>query len=163
MTAIDYPALLAQLEQQRRAVEQEAQDIDAIIDTVRRRAGAVVPAGLTLLPVRAAKAKPPAGKGNGKPTGHSNITDTQLATMRRGWEAGTPVVAIAKAAKVSEPTVRTRAKAGGWKRPKKGTTPTAATRTGTQLAGSITCNWCQLKTSYDPCQMCGKKLKREWT
>jgi hypothetical protein len=157
MTVIDYPALLAQLEQQRRALEQEAQDIDAIIDTVRRRAGAALPAGLTLSPARAAKAKPAAGKGNGKQQGHSNITDTQIATMRRGWEAGTPVVAIAKAAKVSEPTVRTRAKAGGWKRPK---TPAAkAEPKGTKLSGSVRCTSCDVHTSYDPCEHCGHKLR----
>ena len=35
--------------------------------------------------------------------------------------------------------------------------------TGTKLGGEVTCNWCQLKTGYDPCEKCGKTLKRSWT
>jgi len=163
MTVIDYPALLAQLEQQRNALDDERQDIDAIIETVRRRAGGVVPASLTLPPARAPKAKPPAGKGNGKLSAQSKITDAQLADMQARWERGESAVVIAKRTKVSDATVYARAKAGGWKRPKKSAQAAAAARTGTKLGGSITCNWCQLKTEYDPCEKCGKTLKRSWT
>jgi len=178
MTVIDYPALLAQLEQQRNALDDERQDIDAIIDTVRRRASGMVPAGLTLPParnggakgkrlkrvakpkrtVKSATAKP------GKPTRTSKVTDAIAATMRRQYEMGENIDDIGGRAGVSGQTVRNYAAAGGWKRPKKAAkAAAAAARTGTKLGGSITCNWCQLKTEYDPCEKCGKTLKRSWT
>lgn len=168
VSRIDWPAMIAQLEQERAALDEQRADVDAVIDVVRRRAGpAATIAAIQQIQrapahqdgKRAAKAKPtPKGKParNGGPTGkrQDNISASQIARIRRGWEAGEPATAIAKAAKVSDVTVRNRAKAGGWQRPKKAPQ-------GVQLSGSTRCTSCDVMTSTDPCEHCGSKLKRK--
>jgi len=160
VNAVDWPGMLAQLEQQRNALDAERQDIDAVIETVRRPARTI-----------RGPAKPRAAKVNGKTDRHGQggkIDDAILAPIRKQYEAGATVDAIAKSSGRSVDLIYYYAKSRKWKRPKKGTISPAALRTGgprtgDKLAGFVTCNWCQLKTEYDPCQNCNKKLKRSWT
>jgi hypothetical protein len=163
VSAIDWPAMLAQLEQQRIVLDQERQDVDAVIETVRRRAGGVVPAGLTLPPPRNGGKR--ATKAVAKNGGKGRVSDDQVATMRRLFEDGAAIAAVAKGAHVSEPTVRTYAKAGKWKRPAiaKAATGKAAPKATdvVQLSGSVKCTSCDLWTKTDPCEKCGSKLKRK--
>lgn len=161
VNAIDWPAMIAQLEQQRAALDQERADVDAVLEIVRRRAGPAV----TVAALQEAARVPRNGK---KATKQDKISAAQIATMRAMWEKGSPGMAIAKAAKVSDATVYARAKAGGWKRPKSGVavSPAAAapvkTPAGEQLAGSVKCTNpdCGVMTDRDPCQRCGVKLRR---
>jgi len=145
--------MLAQLEQQRRALDDERQDIDAVIETVRRRAGLMLP------PARAGRAptktKRPAAAANGKRPG--KLSDAQLAAARQQFEAGVPLVTIAKPLKVTGEAIAGRARAGGWKRPKVEKPPK-----GEQLAGQVRCNHCGRMTDWDPCRGCGKKLTRSY-
>ena len=111
MNAIDYPALLAQLEQQRAASVQEIADLDVIIAAVRKRAGVAVPVGLTLPPARNGGGK------NGQRNTRGNPHDPKWNQSKRDYAAGKPVAEIAKAAGVSVATIYTRASEGQWKRP----------------------------------------------
>lgn len=174
MSRMDWGAMVAQLEEQRATTAQDLADIDAVIATVRQRAnGAPVldPKRATKAALRAKKAKPAAGRRNGKPSAQSKITDAQLATMRKQWEAGVSAETIAKQVKVHYTTVYGRAKAGGWKRPKPGAaaSPAAAAPikepAGTRLSGSVRCTnpQCGSWTDYDPCRSCGQPLKRKWS
>lgn len=164
VSAIDWPAMLAQLEHQRAAIDEERADIDAVIETIRRRAGPKVTVaalhGLQRAPARHGHAtkKAPASVG-GK--GQAKISDAQLTSMRTQWERGDAAVAIAKAVKVSDATVYARAKAGKWKRPKKSDSAKVKEPAGTKLPGRVRCTSCDVMTEYDPCEHCGSKLKRK--
>jgi len=149
--------MLAQLEQQRILLDQERADVDAVIETVRRRAGLVVPAGLRLPPALNDGPKRKPAKAAAASNGKSKITPAQIATMRRLFESGASSAEICKAAKVTDATIYRRAKMEGWKRPKAEKPPK-----GEQLSGSVRCNHCGTMTDYDPCRSCGKKLTRKW-
>jgi hypothetical protein len=160
---IDWDTMLAGLEQQRTGLEQELADVDAVIDAVRRRSAPkvrIADVSKGTLPARKA-AK------NGKRDGRSTLTDAQLKAMREQFERGDSAEAIGKKFGVTDSAVYLRAKKGGWKRPNPGAaaSPAAAApteRMAEKLAGRVRCTSCDLWTEYDPCENCGKKLKRNW-
>lgn len=108
------------------------------------------------------------------PGRRGKLSDEQLARMRKLFEAGHVIDAIAKEFDVSGPTVSNRAKTGGWKRPARATAapkvtapaaPSAPRATsGHQLSGDVRCTNedCGRMTNTDPCSYCGTKLKRKW-
>lgn len=172
VNAIDYPALLAQLEQQRAASVQEIADLDVIIAAVRQRAGHVVPVlppARRPGPQRGTGANQHTSGGNGKRANQHVKTiapDAARAQARPLYERGDSVAAVAKAVGRSEGTVYSWASTGAWKRPKghaaePGAAPVPDDRT--KLAGSVRCTnpECGVYTDYDPCTKCGKKLKRK--
>lgn len=172
MSAIDYPGLLAQLEQQRAAAVQEIADLDVIIPAVRQRAGRVVPVGLTLAPPRPVAKPTPNGGANGtpkkRPTAETrgNPHDPKWNQAHRDYAAGKPVAEIAKAAGCSVATIYTRASEGKWERPKGHDAPLVKTAAvvpqGHKLSGTVRCNHCERMTGYDPCEHCHKTLTRKW-
>lgn len=151
---MDWPALLASLEQERAAHVQAIADINAVIPTVRKHASAQVPAGLTL---------PPPSNGS-KGRGRRDLS--LEATARKLYEAGTPVKQVAR--EIGRPigTIYRWASAGKWKRPKPDELHSAPVSNGkgTQLSGSVKCTnpECGQWTDWDPCRACGKPLKRKW-
>lgn len=153
--------MLAQLEQQRTALDAERQDIDAVIETVRRRAGLVVPAALP--PARAAK-KAQRPTANGK----RGADPKTLASIRKQYEAGVPIAKIPEARGHSGNWIYQLASDGGWKRPKPGAAASpaavAAVPKGHALSGSVKCPnpECGGWTDFDPCRKCGQPLKRKW-
>jgi len=82
--------------------------------------------------------------------------------MQTQFESGTAAVEIAKRFKISDAAVYYHAKKRSWKRPNPPAGATAPTPAGEKLGGRIHCSSCTLMTEYDPCQHCGKKLKRAW-
>lgn len=171
MSVIDYPAMLAQLEQQRTALEEEANDLDAVIDTLRRRAQLAVPAKPVpaAKPANRAKPKPkkPSGGNGGRASGAE--TDAAKAQAKKLWEKGTPVDQIAKTVGRAVGSIYAWSSDGKWQRPKPGAAaPAAAAPTkepaGEKLSGSVRCTnpKCGSWTDYDPCRSCGQPLKRTW-
>ena len=153
VSAIDYPGLLAQLEQQDRAIVQEREDLAVIIDAVRKRARVVVPSGLS---------------GNGQRANQHAKTiapDDAMKKARPLYERGDAVTAVAKAVGRTAATIYTWASKEKWARPKgHAAKPDAAPvpDNRTKLAGSVRCTNpdCGVYTDYDPCTKCGKALKR---
>ena len=153
MSRIDWQTMLAGLEQQRTGLEQELADVDAVIATVRQRSAPKVSLADVVKPTPTRKA----AATNGKRDGRSTLTDVQLTAMRERFERGDSAKVIGKKFGVTNSAVYLRAKQGGWKRPKAPAEPK-----GEKLAGNVRCTSCDLYTSYDPCEKCGKKLKRNW-
>src|SRR5579864_5702313 len=90
---INWDEMLAGLEQQRTAIADELADVDAVIDTVRLRAGN----GGAAKPRATApkkKSAPKAVKANGGQGGR--IDDATLAPIRKQYEGGVDIDAIAK-------------------------------------------------------------------
>jgi len=163
MGRVDWTDMLTTLEGQRTGLEQELADVDAVIHAVRQRQA---PNGSVVKPTKARKtaAKP---KSNGKADGRSRITEAQLVEMQKLYERGDDASAIGKKFGVTNSAVYLRAKAGRWQRPKSGATasPAAAAPADPKretLPGKVRCTSCDLWTEYDPCEHCGKKLKRNW-
>lgn len=94
--------------------------------------------------------------------------------MRLQYESGVPVARIAKAFRVSDQTVYGRANKHKWHRPpgpgvkKRAHGPAIeigrgnTSPKGERLAGRVRCTSkeCGVWTDYDPCEKCGKTLKR---
>lgn len=132
---------------------------------------------------KVAGTKPPApAPAPSETNGRGKLTDAQLATMKRRYEASgaafEAIDAIAEDFDVSGPTVTNRAKAGDWTRgerpsaekparPKPGAVekPAAAAPkklAGVSLSSRTKCTSCDLWTGSDPCEHCGSKLRRDW-
>jgi hypothetical protein len=164
VSAIDYPALLAQLEQQDRALGQEREDLAVIIAAVRKRARVITPSELQRPPVRN-------GKRLKRAATTAKVTEAQWAEARRLWDAGTAGDEIGRKLGITGVSVREHAKRYRWPARKRNyTSPPAPTATkagpapkGTQLAGSVKCTNpdCGVMTDFDPCRRCGVALKRK--
>lgn len=168
VTRIDWDVMLAGLEQQRTGLAQELADVDAVIATVRQRAAPSVrvadittPRGNGTKGKRAAKSKTDRHGQGGK------IDDAVLAPMRKQYEAGVAVDAIAKGSGRSIDVIYYYAKSRKWKRPNPGAAAKSAaaapTPKGEPLSGNVRCPnpACGQWTAFDPCQSCGKKLNRK--
>ena len=163
MSSIDWGAMLAGLEQQKTGLEQELADVDAVIDAVRQRSAPKVRVS------DLAKGTPSA-KRNGAKGGRASSaeTDQARAKARKLYETGVAVEVIGKQLGRSGQTIYGWASVGKWKRPNPGAAAPAAaapakTPAGEQLGGSVKCTSpaCGAWTDYDPCRVCGVKLKRD--
>lgn len=179
VSAINWPAMLASLEQQRAALDDERADIDAVIETVRRRAGPQVT-------IAAIQQTQRAHGGNGKRLTRaattSKVTGAQWQQARHWWDDGMAGDEIGRRLGVTGVSIREHARRHDWparKRkyasppvaaaaPKPAEKPAprakpgnaAAPATGEQLSGSVRCPHCSTWTDYDPCRSCGKPVRK---
>jgi len=170
VTHIEWGSMLAGLEQQRTGLEQELADVDAVIQIARQRSAPRVaiadltkPRATNGRKIRGQKIAKPAPKA--APSG--KLSPDQVVRMSELYEAGKSVDEIATRFKVTTAAVYYYASSRKWKRPNPGAAakPAAAApteRMAEKLAGRVRCTSCDLWTDYDPCENCGKKLKRGW-
>jgi len=167
VTRIDWDAMLAGLEQQKAGLEQEVADVDAVIHAVRQRAAPKVSIADVQRPRANGSKKSGAGKVGSNTRASSEDTDKAKAAAKKRYERGDGVNDIAKDSGRSVQTIYGWASAGAWKRPNPGAaaSPAAAAPTESKretLPGKVRCTSCDLWTEHDPCDHCGKKLKRNW-
>lgn len=153
---IDYAAILGELE------DQEQLDQAALAKT-RAGIAAIRPLardGKKVTPKKvvphATKAAPP-----GKPQKHyGRVTPEQWEQAEAWWRAGESAVSIGRRLSITDASVHYHAKAYDWpKRPRK-IGAVAAASTGVALGGRVTCPACHLKTDRDPCEQCGKPVRK---
>lgn len=87
------------------------------------------------------------------------VEDARQQKAREQWEAGEATELIAKTAGVTTTSIYNWAKAGKWKRPEKRTPPAQG---GSELGGRVRCPHCQLHTEKDPCEACGKPVRKKF-
>jgi len=176
MSRIDWDAMLVGLTDQRTALEVELADVDAVIHAVRQRSapkGSI--ASIQRPRANGTKRKPVAKAAPAGKTKRQGLSDDQLVTLKTQYADGTPANQIAARLKITKALLYYYVKTRGFKRkekqkpgPKTGAAavPAAAApteRMGEKLAGKVRCTSCDLWTEYDPCENCGKKLKRNWS
>lgn len=142
--AIDWDGMIAELEEQKATA---VAAIDQKIAAVRLLAGEN-------------------GNGSGKAKGKKPPIRPSFGRSDPDWqrgaramfERGERVSAIAKAVKKSEPTIYSTASRMGWKRPPGPGVKASAARM--ELPGNVRCPSCESMTKFDPCEHCGKKVRR---
>lgn len=162
---IDYVELLATLEQQVNEQEAEVAKTHELIAAVRKQVGATgkIPRANGRRPKAAkgarskpAAAKPSKGSGRGNP-----IPPDVLAVMKAMYEKGAPLPEITRSTGRTTSSIYGYSSKLGWKRPPRAKIVAAAvTLTGTQLGGRVSCPSCHLKTDQDPCEHCGKAVRK---
>ncbi|HXH62920.1 MAG TPA: hypothetical protein VNG95_01985 [Gemmatimonadales bacterium] len=80
----------------------------------------------------------------------AKAADERWIRGRALYERGAAVEAVAKAIGVSGQSVRNHIKSERWKQG----------RAGTELAGNVRCPSCQSMTKWDPCEHCGKAVRK---
>lgn len=143
VTAVDWDAMLAELEAQKATA---VAAIDEKIAAVRVLAGQNGN-GRAPAPSRkkASALRPSFGRASAE----------WVEKARAMFERGDAVQDIAKACGKTDAGVRYQAKVKGWKRGAAKKAPT-----GTELAGNVRCPHCESMTKWDPCEHCHKKVRK---
>lgn len=126
-------------------LEAKRAQIDEALTVLRRveNGGAVMVAA----PIRTAGTV----KGKTRKPG-TRATPETWAEARKRYEAGADAEGIAKQFGVTTAAIYWQAKHHGWKRPK--------VSAGAQLSGQVRCPSCQAWTNRDPCEHCGKAVRK---